>query len=463
MEFSQEQRHVVLFPFMSKGHTIPLLHLARLLLKRNIKLTIFTTPANRPFITTPLAATSATIIDLPFPSHAEIPAGIESTDSLPSMSLFFSFATATKLMQPHFEKALDTLLPPVNFIVSDGFLWWTLDSAAKFGIPRLVFYGMSNYAMVISRAVMENRLLEKPLSDDELISVPSFPWVKITKNDFDTMFRDPNPSSVDFEFHMNVVKASQRSFAMVSYSFYELEPVFVQYWNRVCLPKSWCVGPLCLADEKSKAQKLSWPVQWLDQKLEEGNSVLYIAFGSQAEISTEQLGEIAKGLEESEVKFLWVLRKKEAELPDGFEGRVKERGIIVKDWVDQREILAHECVQGFLSHCGWNSVMEGVCAGVPILAWPMMAEQPLNARMVAEEIKVGLRVETCDGSVRGFVKWDGLKKMVKELMEGDLGKEVRKKVKEVAEMAKKAMEEGTGSSWRTLDELIHEACKQEKV
>ncbi|KAL0014280.1 hypothetical protein SO802_001349 [Lithocarpus litseifolius] len=87
----------------------------------------------------------------------------------------------------------------------------------------------------------------------------------------------------------------------------------------------------------------------------------------------------------------------------------------------------------------------------------MIAEQPLNARMVVEEIKVGLRVETCDGSVRGFVKWEGLEKMVKELMEGEKGKEVRKKSKELAEMAKKAMEEG-GSSKCALDLLIDETC-----
>ena len=129
----------------------------------------------------------------------------------------------------------------------------------------------------------------------------------------------------------------------------------------------------------------------------------------------------------------------------------------MRDWVDQREILMHESVQGFLSHCGWNSVLESICAGVPILAWPMMAGQPLNARMIVEEIKVGLRVETCDGSVRGFVKWEGLKKMVKELIEGEKGKEVRKKCKEVAEKAMKAMGEG-GSSKCTLDLLIDEMC-----
>ena len=188
-----------------------------------------------------------------------------------------------------------------------------------------------------------------------------------------------------------------------------------------------------------------------------------MAFGSQAEVSPEQIKEIAMALEESNVNFLWVIRKKESELPDiGFENRVKNRGLVVRDWVDQREILMHESVQGFLSHSGWNSVLESICAGVPILAWPMMAEQPLNAKMVVEEIKVGLRVETCDGSVKGFVKWEGLKKMVIALMEGDEGKDVRKKTKAVAGTAKKAVHEG-GSSWFSLDSLINEICQGQTV
>jgi len=135
---------------------------------------------------------------------------------------------------------------------------------------------------------------------------------------------------------------------------------------------------------------------------------------------------------------------------------------MVTEWVDQREILSHGSVEGFLSHCGWNSVVESICAKVPILAWPMMADQHLNARMVVEEIKIGLRVETCDGSVRGFVKWEGLEKPIRELMEGEKGKEGRKKVKEIGEAAINAVKEG-GSSWQTLNELIHELTERRQV
>ncbi|KAL6136331.1 hypothetical protein ACLB2K_061627 [Fragaria x ananassa] len=459
---SPQRRHVVLFPFMSKGHTIPLLHLSRLLLSRNLAVTVFTTPANRPFIDQFLSSTTASVIDIPFPQniHPEIPSGVESTDKLSSVSgrLFYPFALATKHMQDDFEKALSSL-PRVSFMVSDSFLWWTLDSAVKFGFPRLAFYGFNNYASCVYKLVAENRLLHGPESDSEsLITLTRFPWIKITKQELDSSSENPSPEGS--EFFMNSVGAVVKSFGLVTNSFYELEPVFVDYWNTECTPKSWNVGPLCQLKPKAQCHdpKPVW-IEWLDKKRVEGKRVLYVAFGTQAVISSEQVEEIAKALTKSELNFLWVMRKKESFTwwDTEFDERVRGRGMVVSEWVDQTEILNHERVEGFVSHCGWNSAMEAICAGVPILAWPMMAEQPLNARMVVEEIKVGLRVETCDGSVRGFVKAEGLEKMVKKLMEEEEGEVVRKKVKELSEVARRAVEEG-GSSWQTLQSLIDEAC-----
>ncbi|CAK7328053.1 unnamed protein product [Dovyalis caffra] len=438
-----DQYHIVLFPFMSKGHTIPLLHLARLLLRRpNFIVTVFTTPGNLSFVANSLSDTTAFVIDLPFPQNVpQIPAGVESTDQLPSMSLFAQFALSTKLMQPDFEKAIDT-------------------------IPRIGFYGMSIYSWCLCKVVAERRLLFGPESDDELITLPQFPSIKVTRNDFDSTFTDPEPNGPLFEFNVASITAAINSYGMIINSFYELESAFADYLNKESGNKVWCVGPLCLVDAPRVVhephKKPTW-IKWLDQKLEQGRSVLYVAFGSQADISPEQLKEIATGLLDSKANFLWVIRAKERELGDDYEEKIGNRGIVVREWVDQREILMHRSVQGFLSHCGWNSVLESICAGVPILAWPMMADQPLNARLVVEEIKVGLRVETCDGSVRGFVQWEGLKRMVNELMEGVMGNDARKKVKECGEIAKKAMEEGSGSSWRTLDWLIDEICNSRKT
>ncbi|CAN1320431.1 UDP-glycosyltransferase 90A1 [Linum perenne] len=371
---------------MAKGHVIPLLHFAHLLIRRQIHVTIITTPANRSFVAEFLGGghPSVSVVTIPFPRgiHRDIPPGIESTDKLPSMSVFPAFMMSTKLMLRDFELALGSC-GPVDFLVSDGFLGWTLESANKFGIPRLVFY-------------------------------------------------DPEPKGAYFDFHVSCFISAANSFGLIINGFYELEPLFVNHINRHASPKAWCVGPLKEDKTNHPVQpntKPTW-IQWLDQSFSEGIPVLYVAFGSQSEISRSQLKEIAQGLQDSGVKFLWVIRTQEPELGEEFEARVKDRGVMVREWVDQREILSHPSVKGFLSHCGLNSMMESVSAGVPILAWPMQAEQPLNARMVSEEIKVGLRVETCDRSIKGFVKSEGLSKMVKELMEGEKGKEVRKNAKE---------------------------------
>ncbi|OIT38749.1 PREDICTED: UDP-glycosyltransferase 90A1-like [Nicotiana attenuata] len=457
--------HVVLFPFMSKGHTIPIFDLARILLNRKIAITIFTTPANRPFFANSLSDTNINIIDIPFPENIQgIPAGVESTDKLPSMSLFVTFANTTKSMKPHFEKALQSLLP-ITFMVTDGFLVWTLESANKFGIPRLAYYGMSAFSSAMSHSA--GSVLQTEVSDDEPFAVPNFPSIKLTRNDFDFPFRERESKGPLFEFTMEAIIATSKSYGLLVNSFYELESVYADYCNRISTSKSWCVGPFCAVHEppKEKQETLEKPsyIKWLDEMLEQGKPVLYVAFGSQAELSPEQFKEIKIGLEKSEVNFLWVVRRSAISEPnDEFENRVKNRGLVMTEWVDQREILSHGSVQGFLSHCGWNSVIESICAKVPILAWPMMAEQHLNARMIVEVIKIGLRVETCDGSVRGFVKWEGLEKPIRKLMEGEKGKEAMKKVKEIGVAAINAVKEG-GTSWQALNELIHELSGRGQV
>ncbi|KVI09181.1 UDP-glycosyltransferase 90A1-like [Cynara cardunculus var. scolymus] len=453
--------HVVLFPFMAKGHTIPVLQLARLFLRRNATVTLFTTPANHPFVSATLSDTPTTIISLPFPQNIPgVPSGVESTDKLPSMSLFLPFVSSTKLIEPHFEQALQSLQTPVTFMVTDGFFGWTLDSANKFNIPRLVYYGMSNFSVTLSALISNNPNLFDGKSDTDQVTVPEFPWMKVARIDFGDGFNRNNDSKNPLaEWVMEQILATRKSYGLVTNSFFELEPVYTDFWNSNFPPKSWCVGPFCFSQEMVEpntlsAQKPSWMV-WLDEKLQLGSPVLYVAFGSQAEISMEQIEEIKIGLERSEVNFFWVVRGNKSTFDDGFEERVKGRGIVVREWVNQREILKHESVKGFVSHCGWNSVLESICAAVPIVAWPLMAEQPLNAKFVVEEMEIGSRVETCDGSLNGFVKWEELEKRVRELMEGEKGKEMRKKVEEISQAAMKAVEDG-GSSCRNMNELIEE-------
>ncbi|KAI3868724.1 hypothetical protein MKW98_008809 [Papaver atlanticum] len=389
--------HVAVIPVMAKGHTIPILHLVRLLV--------------------------TSVIDLSFPQnvHPELQQGVVSTDKFPSMSLFVPFVTATKLMQSEFDKVLESLYPRVSCIISDGFFPWTQQSAMKLGVPRLVFYGMSNYVGAVFHVVSKDQSLMDRNSDDEPFSLPAFPWIKLTRNDFESSFTDPDIDGLHFQFIMEVFAATNNSNGIIT------------------TPKAWCVGSLCLAEPpKAAVQPLQKPastLKWLDEMLANGKSVLYVAFGSQADISTEKLQEIANGSS-----------KCDEIVHEEFLERVKGSGLVVRERVDQVEILNHPSVKGFMSHCGWNSVMESICASVPILAWPMMAEQHLNARMVVEELGIGIRVLAENGSVRGFVTSECIEKQVRELMEGEKAKEMKKKVKQLSEEARRAMEEGVGNN-----------------
>ncbi|MCL7023542.1 hypothetical protein MKW94_024773 [Papaver nudicaule] len=463
---SSESPHVVILPFMAKGHTIPLLHLTRLLFlhRSDIAVTIFTTHANSPFIRQSLHDTKASVIDLTFPQnfHPEIPQGVESVDKLPSQSLFIPFAVATKFLQPEFERVIESLQPNVSCIISDAFFPWSLDIALKLSIPRLDFAGCSNFCIIFYDILMCQEFLVD--SDDELFSLaPSFPNIKLTKNDIEPEFTHAQPGE-HTDFYTDVFTATNKSKGTIRNSFYELEPEFVDYWNKEKPLEAWCVGPLCLAATKVVSSEKPMWIQWLDEMSEDKNCVLYVAFGSLSEITIEQFREIAIGLENSGEHFLWVVRlPSEDEFMSEFEERVKGRGLLVKNqWVDQAEILSHECVSGFMSHCGWNSVLESICESVPMLGFPITADQHLNARMVEEYFRIGVKVVTRNGSVRGFIGSECIENKVKELMdiEGEKGKDMRKNVKKLNEKARNAMVEG-GSSWHTLNLLIDEViCKK---
>jgi len=197
-------------------------------------------------------------------------------------------------------------------------------------------------------------------------------------------------------------------------------------------------------------------------------SVLYVSFGSGGTLSYDQIQELALGLEMSEHRFLWVVRTPNdiaaeaaylAEdsqnepvefLPKGFLERTKGRGLVVLSWAPQAQVLAHSSTGGFLTHCGWNSTLESMLNGVPLIAWPLFAEQRMNAIMLTQDIKVALRPSADPES--GLVGRDEIARVVKRLMEGEEGKRIRNRMKDLKDAAAKVLGED-GSSTRALSEL----------
>ncbi|KAH7688225.1 UDP-glucuronosyl/UDP-glucosyltransferase protein [Dioscorea alata] len=447
--------HIMIFPFMAQGHTIPLLHLATFLsTHHHLQVTIITTSGNAPSLRRHLPS-SIHLSILPFPFSPLLPTGVESTDHLPSMDLHPIFTATTTHLRPHFHHLLHSLhlsnsLPLC--IISDFFLGWTLDVCRLFSIPRLVFHGMSTFSMFICKSLFAH---QPHSSDNELFQIPSAPpSLLLSRHQVpDTVLNSGDPTDPVTIFLSETGAADINSWGVIvnSFSFIEREytKLFESFYQNGA--RAWLLGPFSLLSPQPQTQEDDDCLQWLDEKKKKKNSVIYVSFGTQTHVTVEQLEEVAAGLEAAEYEYLWVVRDASWWLPER-EFLTGERGKIVR-WAPQREVLQHEAVGGFVSHCGWNSVLESMVAGVPVLTWPMMAEQALNEKMIVDELGAGLRLRKVGAD--GVVKREEIKDGVRELMVGEKGKRVRMKMEELGRMAMEAVEDG-GSSYKSLSELIEE-------
>ncbi|MFS7937175.1 putative UDP-glucuronosyl/UDP-glucosyltransferase, UDP-glycosyltransferase family [Helianthus anomalus] len=221
------------------------------------------------------------------------------------------------------------------------------------------------------------------------------------------------------------------------------------------------VGPVKWHSNRSMHEKA---IQWLDRQPD--FSVVFLCFGSMGSLNRDQVREITSGLERAGYQFLWSLRepaktklelpndyeKLEEELfPDGFINCTTQIGLVC-GWVSQVSVLAHKAIGGFVSHCGWNSILESISYGVPIATWPLYAEQHLNAFEMVRELGLSVEIRMVKGG--DLVLADEVERGVRELMDGGDG-ELKKKVKEMSDKAKKALTKYDGSSFQALEDLMN--------
>lgn len=193
-------------------------------------------------------------------------------------------------------------------------------------------------------------------------------------------------------------------------------------------------------------------LKWLETK--PAKSVIYVSFGSMAEIPTKQVEEIAWGLKASCKHFLWVAKEPEKRLPKDFLNSMGETGLVVP-WCDQLEVLANQAVGCFVTHCGWNSTLEGLSLGVPVVGVPQRADQPTNAKFLEEVWRVGLRAKTNE---EGVVTREALETNIREVMEGEQSGEIRRNAMKWRETAKKAVGVG-GSSDKNINEFVEKLLR----
>jgi len=278
--------------------------------------------------------------------------------------------------------------------------------------------------------------------------------------DLPTLIKTKDPNDLMIEFMTEVGEKCHKASAIVFNTSYELESDVMNSLSSI-FPSLYTIGPFASFLYQSPQNHLTaldsnlWKedtkcLEWLESK--EPKSVVYVNFGSITVFSQEKLLEFAWGLAESKKPFLWIIRPDlviggSVVLSSEFVNKISDRGLITS-WCPQEKVLNHTSIGGFLTHCGWNSTTETVCAGVPMLCWPFFADQPLNSRIICEEWEIGMEIDT-------NVKREEVEKLINELMVGEKGKKMRQKAMEL----KKKAEEDTrfgGCSYMNLDKVIKE-------
>ncbi|KAK7307647.1 hypothetical protein VNO77_40892 [Canavalia gladiata] len=480
MEKSSELKAIFL-PFLSTSHIIPLVDMARLFALHGVDVTIITTSHNATIFekSIDLDASRGRSIRthvVKFPaSKVGLPPGIEAFNVDTPKEMTPKIYMGLAILQKDFEQLFHDLQP--DFIVTDMFHPWTADVAAKLGIPRLMFHGASYLARSAAHSVEQYAPHLNVKSDTEKFTLPDLPdRLEMTRLQLPDWLRSPNPYT---ELMKTIKESEKRSYGSLFNSFYELESAYYEHYKKVMGTKSWGLGPVSLwanqdaldkaargyaKEEEGKEEEEGW-LKWLNSKPE--SSVLYVSFGSMNKFPHSQLVEIAHALEDSGHYFIWVVRKNGEGEDDGFleefEKRVKasNKGYLIWGWAPQLLILENPAIGGLVTHCGWNTVVESVNAGLPMVTWPLFAEHFFNEKLVVDVLRIGVGVGAKEwrnwnqfGSE--VVKREDIGNAIALLMDGgEEDVEMRKRAKALSDAAKRAIKEG-GSSHNNILQLIQD-------
>ncbi|KFK29804.1 hypothetical protein AALP_AA7G181400 [Arabis alpina] len=409
--------HIAMFPWLAMGHLLPFLNLSKSLAQKGHKISYISTPRNiqrLPKLPSTLSS-SITFISFPLPPFPGLSPSFESSMDIP-YNKQQSLKSAFDLLQTPIKNFLLRSSP--DWIIYDYASHWLPSIATELGISK-AFFSLFNAASLCFMGPPSSLIQETRSKPEDFTVVPS--WV-------------PFESNIVFRYHevARYVEKTEEDVTGVSdsvrfgYSIGESDVVIVRScvefepeWFRLLLDlyqkPVFPTGFLPPVSEGEGDDDATWVCikEWLDKQ--RVNSVVYVALGTEASLPKEELAELGLGLEISNVSFFWVLRN-ELEIPDGFEERVEERGMVHVGWVPQVKILSHESVGGFLTHCGWNSVVEGLGLGrVPILL-PVLNEQGLNARLLQGK---GLGVEIVRDERDGTFDSDSVASSVRLAMMDD--------------------------------------------
>ncbi|KAL2227664.1 beta-D-glucosyl crocetin beta-1,6-glucosyltransferase-like [Sesamum indicum] len=431
---------VMMLPWLAYGHISPFLELAKRLSNRNIQTYLCSTPANLSSIKNKIPgkySSSIHLLELHLPDFLpQLPPHNHTTNGLPPnlISILRKALDSSKL---DFSTIMKSLQP--DLLIHDTLIEWAAGVAFSNNIPSVSF--LTSGAAMFSfyyHSLMKPDVVEYP-----------FPAIKFTGPEHDMI--NGNIESFRKRSQERDLDNQEATELLLIKSSKEIEGKYIDYLSQLTERKIVPVGPLVSAD-RGPDDENSDLMEWLGKKSE--FSTVFVSFGSEYFLKTEEIEEIAYALELSDVNFVWVVRfpgdeekRVQDALPGGFLERTQEKGKIMEKWAPQAKILGHPSVGGFVSHCGWNSVIESIHFGVPIIAMPMQFDQPINAKLVVE---LGVGVEV-DRDERGRFRREDISKVIKDVV-GIIGEELRRKVGEKRETLRANGEE-------EIDELVQEIAQ----
>ncbi|KDO64319.1 hypothetical protein CISIN_1g010684mg [Citrus sinensis] len=484
--------HAVCIPSPFQSHIKAMLKLAKLLHHKGFHITFVNTEFNHRRL---LKARGQHSLDgLPSFRFEAIPDGLPaSSDESPTAQDAYSLGENiinNVLLHPFLDllaklnDSSNSVNPAVSCIISDGFLPFTITAAQQLGLPIVLFFTISacsfmgfkqfqtfkEKGLFPVKVLADKSCLTKEYLNSLIDWIPGMKDIRI--RDLPSFIQSTDPKDMMFNLCVEATENASKASAIIIHTFDALEQQVLNALSFMFPHHLFTIGPLQLLLNQTEEQdgmlnsigynllkEETECLQWLDCK--EPKSVIYVNFGSFIFMNKQQLIEVAMGLVNSNHPFLWIIRPdlvtgETADLPAEFEVKAKEKGFVAS-WCPQEEVLKHPSIGGFLTHCGWNSIVESLCSGVPMICWPFTGDQPTNGRYVCNEWGVGMEINGDDEDViRNEVE-----KLVREMMEGEKGKQMRNKAMEWKGLAEEAAAPH-GSSSLNLDKLVNEILLSNK-
>nr|XP_043629035.1 hydroquinone glucosyltransferase-like [Erigeron canadensis] len=456
--------HIAILPSPGMGHLIPMAEFAKRLAEHHhISATILipTTGAPPQAQISVLESLPENIHHLFLPPVDGVPQGVR-----PEIIISFIMKASHSSVQD----AIRSLKANTNLVglVFDMFGHDAIEVAKEFDLFKFLFFPMS--AMALSFTFILPKLDEE--SSCEYKDLPYLVHVPGSVSFHGKELMAPVQVRTDdvYKGYLLLSKRLSMFDGIMVNSFDELEEETFRVLRASVAGKTpiYSIGPLIQSVDNGSDRHEC--LKWLDNQ--PNGSVVFVCFGSGGTLTLDQVHELAHGLEMSNQRFLWVVRSPSKAsnanffnavsqddplgfLPKKFLANTVKKGLVVSSWAPQIEILSHEATGGFLTHCGWNSTLESVVHGVPMIAWPLYAEQHMNAKVMTEALGLALKVETDD---KGIITKEVIGKVVKELIEGDEGKKVSKRLEHLKGAAMKALSNG-GSSMESLSKFVQQLKK----